>query len=124
MHGTLAADTVGHETREDFNAQSLPVPNLGGHVWMPLTDAVSLDVDASGFEIKGWDSLRTEGGIVWLSQTDVAASAMLTIHPLPHSDLSLGYRYVHLHQVETSHEDGNAVTFDFSGPALSFDWRF
>lgn len=124
LDGTLAEDTVGHEMREDFNSQALPIPWLGASFRYALSDRLRLDLSARGFRAKGWNSGRTEVGTVYLSQADVDASAALGYALTGNLGVSGGVRYCYLSQTETSDEDGNDFAMSALGPTLGLAYRF
>lgn len=47
LGGAIAANSIGHELKEDFYVQELPVPMLGLHLRYPLTDALKLTADVT-----------------------------------------------------------------------------
>jgi len=126
-HPRLTPDTVGTETKEDFNTQELPIPTLGIEGRAPLTDHLSFDTVALGGWLNHVDSLRTEGGTVYLSQTEAQVHAHFTyadralLGPV-HAFVGLGYFLYQ--QDETSHEDGNFIRLSTWGPELGFSVSF
>ena len=118
MHGPIAADSVGHELKEDFYVQELPIPTLGLHLRMPLSGAWSLLADVSAGRLPYVNSLRTEGGEVQLAQTNVDARVGVTDDFATAWSLDL-YAFHHaLVQSEHSREDGNYVRLHTSGVGL------
>lgn len=121
---TVAPGSVGHETKEDFNTQELPIPVFGVHLSYPLTSALSLYAGFQGGHLPWTNSLRREGGMVQLTQTN--------------EDTVLGLRYrfagawiarLYLYnydyqQNERSAEDGNYVQINQHGVGLGISRRF
>jgi len=124
LHGTLAADTVGHETQEDFYAQELPVWLLAVHGEYPISDRVHLLGAADGGCLPYVDSLRTEGGTVKLAQAhaDVFAGVRVAITPQLFADA--GYTYTYFSQHEKSHEDDNKILFLGHAFGFGLTYRF
>lgn len=124
ISATVAQGSVGHETKEDFNTQELPVPIFGIHVRYPLTGALALFADFQGGHLPWTNSLRREGGMVQVTQTNEDAV------------LGLGYRFsghwiarLYLYsdryqQNERSAEDGNYVQINQHGIGLGIARRF
>lgn len=75
LHGTVAADSAGSETKEDFDAQELPIPMLGLHFRYPLGRRLTLIASGEAGHLPWVDSLRREGGSVRLAQTNASLSA-------------------------------------------------
>jgi hypothetical protein len=123
----LAPGTVGHETTEDFVTQELPIPTLGFEARRRLTDRLSCE----GLLLANWlnnvNSLRREGGTVYLSQTEVQAHGRLVYTSA--ADLGpvqpfFGIGYVYYRQRETSHEDGNFIRLSSVGPEFGLRISF
>lgn len=124
LHGTLAPDTVGHETQEDFYAQELPVPLLAIRGEYPITPTVHLLGTVAGGFLPKVDSLRTEGGTVKLAQghADVFAGVRWAITPTLFADA--GYTYTYFSQHETSGEDNNKILFLGHAFGFGMTYRF
>jgi hypothetical protein len=123
----LAADTVGRETTEDFVTQELPIPTFGLEARRRLGDRISCE----GLLLANWinnvNSLRREGGTVYLSQTEVQAHGRLVYANPPDLgplQLFFGIGYVYYRQRETSREDGNFIRFSGVGPEVGFRVSF
>ncbi len=129
LNGGHAATLPGKEgagTVEDFFMQELPVPFLAVSAdWKTAPDWV-LQFSQQGSWVDRWDSLRSEGGEVYLSQSNLethvrafyAGKALGRLHPF--AGLFLEYYY----QLENSAEDGNRVAFWSWGPELGARWSF
>lgn len=120
----IAPGSIGHETQEDFITQELPIPIFGIHLYYPLHGGLSLFGDFEGGHLPWTNSLRREGGMVQLTQTNEDA------------DLGLRYRFdetwsVRLYlydryfmQNERSGEDGNYIRLGEHGVGIGFMGRF
>jgi hypothetical protein len=124
MQGAIAADSPGHELKEDFYVQELPVPMLGLHLRYPLGDALQLTADVSWGRLPWVDSLRTEGGEVRLAQTDSDEQVGLTYRFSPYWQLTAYAFHTEFAQDERSREDGNTVYLHDSGLGVSADYAF
>jgi hypothetical protein len=109
LRGTLARATVGHETREDFVTQELPVPIVGLTARLPLGRRFAARTIVSGGYLPWVNSLRREGGEVQLTQThaDIELGAEYTLTPT--IDVTGAYRTTSFTQRERSREDGNDI---------------
>ncbi len=109
MNGTEAPNSVGHETKEDFVTQELPVPVLGLKARYPLGDRVALSAALSGGYLPWVNSLRREGGEVRISQWhgDLNVGTELTAGSA--TQIVAGVRLSDFTQREKSREDGNDV---------------
>lgn len=124
MRAPVAAGSAGRETKEDFNTQELPVPLFGIHVTYPAGSGLTVFADFTGGHLPWTNSLRREGGMVQVTQTNRDA------------DLGLRYRFARTWtaglyvfdrrymQNERSAEDGNYVHIDRDGIGLEFADRF
>jgi hypothetical protein len=124
MHGTEAADTSGHDQKEDFWKQSLPLPSLGLRVDWPLTKTQRLYAEGFGWRAIHWNSLRSEGGTVYLSQDNFEATAGWSWRFHPKWELTAGARFDYLAIDEQSHEDGNVILMRSFGPFVGITLRF
>jgi hypothetical protein len=118
MHGTIATDSPGHELKEDFYVQELPIPTLGLHLRMPLATHWSLLGDFTAGRLPWVNSLRTEGGQVKLAQTHVEFRIGASDAFAPRWSLDLYAFHSALVQSERSREDGNFVRLHSSGIGL------
>jgi hypothetical protein len=126
-HPRLAPDTVGTETREDFNTQELPMPTIGLESRNALNDHFSIETLLLGNWLNHVDSLRTEGGTIYLSQREVQAHARLVYSNQPRLGqlrIFLGVGYFYYQQKETSHEDGNFIRLTAPGPEFGLAYSF
>jgi hypothetical protein len=124
MHGSEAADTSGHDQKEDFWKQSLPLPSLGLRVDWPLTPTQRLYAESCAWRAIHWDSLRSEGGTVYLSQDNLEATLGWSWRFDPKWELTVGARFDYLAIDEQSHEDGNVILMRSFGPFFAISLRF
>ena len=122
--GTIAANSVGSELKEDFYVQELPVPTLGLHLRYPLTDALKLTADIDVGRLPWVNSLRTEGGEVRLAQTDEEETLGLEYRFSAHwQAVAYGF-HRYFGQNERSREDGNVIRLGSSGIGVGVGYRF
>jgi len=124
LHGTLAANTVGHETKEDFYAQELPVPLLLVHGDYPLRERLMATGWVDGGFLPRVDSLRTEGGQVTLTQGHADVFLGLRYLLTPGLTVQGGYSFTYFAQHEKSGEDNNEILLLGHGLGLNFAYRF
>ncbi len=122
--GTVAADSAGHELKEDFYVQELPVPTLGLHLRYPLTKALELTADVSAGRLPWVDSLRTEGGEVRLAQTDEEEKLGLEYQLGQHWQMAAYAFHRYFDQDERSGEDGNVIRLASHGVGVAVDYQF
>ena len=114
----------GSDNSEDFYFQELPVPIAGlrwshvlGRQWL-------LRLGIAGGGLPRVDSLRTEGGTVYLQQSHADADAGLVYRWGAGTELEAGYHFTYFFQHEHSHEDDNKFELIDSGVRVRFIWRF
>lgn len=114
----------GSENSEDFYLQELPVP-IGGLRWSHgLGQHWLLRLGVSGGGLPRVDSLRKEGGTVYLEQSHADADAGLVYRWGGGTELELGYHFTYFFQHEHSHEDDNRFELIDNGARVRFIWRF
>lgn len=124
LHGTVAPNSAGTETKEDFDTQELPVPVLGLHVRYPLGRGWRLTASGQAGHLPWVNSLRREGGIVRLAQTDVDAAVGFE------TQLTAGWRFGvaafsrNYAQHERSREDGNVIHLRDQGLRIGISHPF
>lgn len=124
LRGTIAADSVGNELKEDFYVQEMPVPIFGLHVRYPLADAWRLTADATWGRLPWVNSFRTEGGEVKTAQTNWEAVVGVEYSLSPQWKLT-GYIFHRYYaQDESSHEDGNQISLGTNGGGFGVIYRF
>jgi len=124
LDGTIATDSAGHELKEDFYVQELPVPVIGLHLDYPFADAWKLDVDATAGRLPWVDSHHSEGGEVRLAQTDEDLSAGVDYRFASDWHAGAYVFYSFFAQNERSHEDGNAIRLSSRGVGVDVGYRF
>ena len=124
LHGTLAANTLGKETQEDFYAQELPVPLGVIRAEYPLTDRLLAFGWADGGALPRVDSLRTEGGQVTETQGHADVFLGLRYAVTPALAVDGGYTFTYFAQHQTSGEDNNEILFLGHGFGLNVGYRF
>jgi hypothetical protein len=109
---------------EDFYAQELPVPIFGVRWDLPLGPHLLLRSSVSGGALPKVNSLRQEGGTVYLQQShaDVDIGLMYLIGH--HAEVGLGYHFTYFFQHETSHEDNNLFELIDNSAQVRFTLRF
>ena len=122
--GTVAADSVGHELKEDFYVQELPIPTLGLHLRYPLTTALKLTADVTAGHLPWVNSLRTEGGEVRLAQTNEEEMLGLEYQLGQHWQMAVYAFHSYFGQDERSREDGNVIRLSSHGVGLAVDYLF
>jgi hypothetical protein len=124
IHGTLAANTSGTETKEDFLTQELPIPMLGISYEQPLAEHMWLVGSLLGGYLPWVDSLRSEGGEVKLQQSHVDFDLGFDYAFNEAMSAGAGYRVSYFAQHEKSHEDGNDFQLTQNLATFHFTYRF
>ena len=124
LHGTVAANSAGTETKEDFDTQELPVPMLGLHLKYPLGRGLSLTASGEAGHLPWINSLRREGGIVRLTQTNAQLSVGLNRQLAQDWQLSVAAFTRNYSQHERSFEDGNNIHLRDRGLLIGIGHRF
>lgn len=116
----LAATTRGNETSEDFLTQELPVPLLTLRIELPIGGALSLTSVVTGGWLPSVNSLRSEGGVVRISQghADVSIGMHRRLGAKLRLDATIQGSYFTQHEV--SREDDNDPSQDRQGVSSSF----
>ncbi len=70
------------------------------------------------------DSLRTEGGTIYLQQNHVDAGLALAYAIGRHTEIEGGYHFMYFFQHEKSHEDNNVFELIDNAFELKVIWRF
>ena len=124
MHGTEAPNSVGHESREDFVTQELPVPVVGFRARYSVTSRVAASVGLSGGYLPWINSLRLEGGEVRITQSHAEADIGAAYAIRPSLRVTAGFRYSDFIQREKSREDGNDIHLRAALLTLGFAHSF
>ena len=109
---------------EDFFRQELPVPILGLRWEHPFGGHWLLRAGVSGGGLPKVDSLRQEGGTVYLRQSHADVSLGLAYIFGRHAELEAGYHFTYFFQHEQSHEDTNLFELIDNSAQLRFTLRF
>jgi hypothetical protein len=119
LHGALAATTQGAETSEDFLTQELPVPLLTLRIELPIGRALSLTSVVTGGWLPSVNSLRSEGGVVRISQGhgDVSIGMRRRLGAKLRLDATIHGSYFTQHEV--SREDDNDIRLRSLGVGLA-----
>ncbi|PYN86108.1 MAG: hypothetical protein DMD87_20400 [Candidatus Rokuibacteriota bacterium] len=112
------------ENSEDFYLQELPIPIAGVRWSHVLGDHWLLRLGVSGGGLPRVDSLRKEGGTVYLQQSHADADAGLVYRWRGGAELEIGYHFTYFFQHEKSHEDNNLFELIDNGVRARFSVRF
>jgi hypothetical protein len=114
----------GRENSEDFYLQELPVP-IAGFRWSHALDQNWLiRLGVAGGALPKINSLRQEGGTVYLQQSHADADAGIVYRWRGGAELEIGYHFTYFFQHETSHEDDNRFELIDNGLRARFSMRF
>ena len=124
LQGTLAATTRDSETSEDFLTQELPVPLLTLRFELPIARTFSLTSVVTGGWLPSVNSLRSEGGIVRISQghADVSIGMCRRLGAKVRLDATIHGSYFTQHEV--SREDDNDIRLRSVGVGLALGTCF
>jgi len=126
-HAPVTGTSQGTETKENvFSIAELPVPVVGVEAWGRVGPRLLAVVSAEGSWINHWDTLRREGGEMFLSQTQLEFHGRLVDDD---SDFGgwrpwIGWFYRYYMENQTSNEDGNYARAESSGPEIGFVYSF
>jgi len=127
MSGAGTSTSPGHETKEDFYHQSMPLPTIGLEAYRRLNENLIFQGSIEGNWINRWNSLRSEGGTVWASQNGFEGHARLIFENpryLSRLRLMAGMFVYYYSQLEDSHEDGNFIRWSSFGPEIDIGYSF
>lgn len=119
-----SGEAHGPSNSEDFYRQELPVPILGLRWDHPVGQHWLFRASVSGGGLPRVDSLRKEGGTVYLQQSHADAGIGLAYIFGPHAQLEAGYHFTYFFQHEKSHEDNNLFELIDNGAQVRFTLRF
>ena len=114
----------GKSNSEDFYRQELPVPILGLRRDYPLGQRLLLQASLAGGGLPRVDSLRKEGGTMYLQQSHADAGVGLAHLLGRNAKVELGYHFTYFFQYEISHEDKNLFELIDNGLQARFTLRF
>lgn len=121
INATIAPDSAGHETKEDFNT---PIPLFGIHLRYLLADGLSLFADLSGGICHGPTVCAGKAGMVQLTQTNSDARLGLSYRSSGGLVARLYLFDDRYWQDERSAEDGNYTRIYQHGVGLGIGHRF
>lgn len=124
LNGTLTADSVGRETKEDFVTQELPIPMLGVKLDEPINDRLHFIATLDAAWLPRVNSLRTEGGEVKLAQSNLDTTLGLDYALTRSLHLTGGYYFSYLKQDEQSSEDGNRILLKDNAAEIGLAYTF
>ncbi len=115
------------DVRGRWHDQELPVPTIGIDARRHWAGPLDVEITAQGTWINKWNSLRSQGGTVYLSQ-----STFETHWRVVYSDPArlwgirpfLGWSYYYYRQAETSGEIGNLARLQSYGPEIGASFSF
>lgn len=124
LAGTVASGSAGHESKEDFVTQELPVPLAGVGLSHPLGGGWRI-VSGMRLGYLPWvNSLRHEGGVVRITQAEIEVRGGLSYDFTSDASLSGEFFYSYFSQHEESGEDGNAILLETRGARIELAYRF
>jgi hypothetical protein len=124
LDGTITPDSPGHETKEDFQTQELPVPLLGLRLDYPWTERINLFGSLDGGYLPWVNSLRSEGGTVDLTQSNADLVLGVAYAWGPWLSVEGGLQYTYFVQHEKSREDNNLIQLADVALMLGVTHRF
>src|SRR5262245_3269347 len=124
VHLNVTLSGQGKSSPESFFRQELPVPILGLRADFPLTDRVAARAFIAGGGLPPVNSLRQEGGTIYLSQAHADAGVSVTCRITRALEAEAGYRFTYFFQHEKSHEDDNTFQLIDNGFRLALNFRF
>jgi hypothetical protein len=127
LQGSPPKAVVGGDTKEDFYHQELPMPTLALEGWRRIGEHLIVQTSFKGNWINRWNSLRSEGGTVWLSQSGMEAHVrLLYSNPVWLGPVKpmIGFFFYYYRQFEDSHEDGNFLRWSAYGPEVGISYSF
>jgi hypothetical protein len=114
----------GKGSPEDFFRQELPVPVLGLRADFPLGDRIGARAFIAGGGLPPVNSLRKEGGTVYLSQAHADAGVSVIYRITRAVEAEAGYRLTYFFQHESSDEDDNTFHLIDNAFRLGLNFRF
>lgn len=124
LNGTIAPDSPGRESKEDFLTQELPVPMLGLRLEYPVTDQLQAVAVLDGGYLPWINSGRTEGGTVDLTQSQLDTLAEVRYRVWRGLSLEGGAAFSYFVQHELSHEDNNYIQLSTLGMIVGARYVF
>jgi len=114
------------DVRGRWHDQELPIPTLGVQLRRLVSDNFVLEGILQGNWINKWDSLRNQGGTVYLSQSSFETHWRVYYIDARLEGLRpfLGFAYYFYKQSETSGEIGNMARMQSFGPEFGVNYSF
>lgn len=115
------------DARGRWHDQELPVPTIGIEARRQWAGHFDVEITAQGAWINKWNSLRSEGGTVYLSQSTFEThwrviynnpEQLWGVRPF------LGWSYYYYRQAETSAGIGNLIRLQSYGPEVGASYSF
>lgn len=116
----------GLDVRGRWHDQELPVPTIGLEARHEIANHLSLEVTAQGTWINKWNSLRNQGGTVYLSQSEFETHGRVVYSNPSFAGFRpfLGFAYYYYKQAETSGTIGNLIRLQTYGPEVGLSYSF
>jgi hypothetical protein len=124
VHLDVTLSGQGHSSPEEFSRQELPVPILGLRADFPAGDHFGVRTSIDGGGLPPVNSLRKEGGTIYLSQAHADAGLSVTYRITRALEAEAGYRFTYFFQHEKSHEDDNTFELIDNGFRVGLSLRF
>ena len=126
-HAAVTPTSKGTETKEDFFLQELPIPTAALDIHWNVSANWAAQGTLEGNYINHWNSGRTEGGTVYLSQWKLEAHLQIRLssgHWFKSLHPSGGIFYYGFRQLEESAEDGNLINWASFGLEAGLGYEF
>ena len=121
---TISSKSTGAEAGEDFRTQSIPIPVIGLTARFPVVPDWDLAAGARGFTINHMSSGRSEGGIVYISESFIELTVGAVYMGWKGVQLGFGYRFLYVDFDGESREDGNQIGVFTHGAYLTVQVTF
>ena len=126
-HAVVMAPSVGTETKEGFLRQEVPLPVFGLAASRRMSSVLLAEGSIEGGWVNHLNSLRTEGGTIYLSQRQLEAHLRVRLSDegrFRRLQPMAGLFFFAFRQSEYSHEDTNVVSLKAYGPELGVSVLF
>jgi hypothetical protein len=124
LTGTIALGSAYTDTKENFFEQELPVPQLGLHLRHSLNNKLAFNADFIAGLLPWVNSMRKEGGAMWISQVQTDTQLGLNYHFNTRWQAKAFVFHSDYLQKEQSHEDTNLIHLHANGLGLSITHHF
>lgn len=121
---TLVADPAitGYDPHEDY-LQFFPLPMLGLRADATPFRDIRVEGEVRAGTAKNWDTLRSEGGTMYMDLTLIEAELRVLRPVTPRLDLLAGYSFHFADGTLTSPQDGNWIRSREQGLELGLRWH-